>query len=274
MEFALRYFDDSLATRKQLVEREPGRADLLRDLSFSYDKLGDIHRYLGKTELALRYSEDSLAIARQLVEREPGRADLRRDLSHYYENLGDIHRALGDGQLARRYFDDSLAIARQLVEDEPDRADLLRDLSDSYHNLGDLHRAMGKGQLALRYFEDSLAIRKQLVEREPDRADLLRDLATSFERMASVDPERAAEWLGQSLGIRRATCESDPSNAIAKLELGLVLLQVADATNDMQARREAYVILRDLRSRDALETAYHPTLDRLATLLDADGTDP
>ena len=274
LEFALRYFDDSLATRKQLVEREPGRADLLRDLSFSYDKLGDIHRYLGKTELARTYYEDSLAIQKQLVEREPGRADLLRDLSHSYGNLGNLHLALGDGLLARRYFDDSLAIARQLVEDEPDRADLLRDLSDSYHNLGDLHRAMGKGQLALRYFEDDLAIRKQLVEREPANADLRRDLATSFARMATVDPGRAVEWLGQSLGIRRAICEGDPSNAIAKRGLAIVLLQIADATDDMQARREGYAILRDLRSRDALETAYHPTLDRLATLLDADGTDP
>ena len=273
-QLALRYFDDSLATRKQLVEREPGRADLLRDLSFSYDKLGDIHRYLGKTELARTYYEDSLAIQKQLVEREPGRADLLRDLSHSYGNLGNLHLALGDGQLARRYFDDSLAIAQQLVEDEPDRADILRDLSISYDNLGDLHRAMGKGQLALRYFEDDLAIRKQLVEREPANADLRRDLATSFARMATVDPGRAVEWLGQSLGIRRAICEGDPSNAIAKRGLAIVLLQIADATDDMQARREGYAILRDLRSRDALETAYHPTLDRLATLLDADGTDP
>jgi tetratricopeptide (TPR) repeat protein len=71
-----------------LAESEPGRADYQRDLSISYNKLGDLYQALGQGEQALQLYQRSLDIARRLAESEPGRADYQRDLSVSFQRLG------------------------------------------------------------------------------------------------------------------------------------------------------------------------------------------
>ncbi|MBM3727986.1 MAG: tetratricopeptide repeat protein, partial [Acidobacteria bacterium] len=162
---------------QRLVDQEPDRADYLRDLSVSFNKLGDLMRALGQGAEARRYYEQDLAISQRLVDQEPDRADYLRDLSVSFERLGDLMSALGQGAEARRYYEQALAISQRLVDQEPDRADYLRDLSVSFNKLGDLMSALGQGAEARRYYEQALAIRQRLVDQEPDRADYLRDLS-------------------------------------------------------------------------------------------------
>ena len=79
-EQAREFFEKSLGIIERLAQAEPGRADYQRDLSVSYNKLGDLMRALGQGEQAREFFEKDLAIAERLAQAEPYRADYQRDL--------------------------------------------------------------------------------------------------------------------------------------------------------------------------------------------------
>lgn len=82
------YFHKSHAIGERLAQGEPDRPDLQRDLSFSYNRLGDLARALGQYETAQSYFRKSLAIREQLAQAAPERVNPQRDLSVSYEKLG------------------------------------------------------------------------------------------------------------------------------------------------------------------------------------------
>ena len=79
--------DRALARTREIAEvferraqQAPERADYQRELSVSFEKLGDLMSDLGQGEQAREFFEKSLAIRKRLAEAEPGRADYQRDL--------------------------------------------------------------------------------------------------------------------------------------------------------------------------------------------------
>ena len=101
---AFERYQEAMTILKSRVEAEPDRADYQRDLSVSYNKLGDLLRALGQGEQARQSYQQALEIRQRLAEAEPDRADYQRDLSVSYNKLGDLHRALGQGEAARQYY--------------------------------------------------------------------------------------------------------------------------------------------------------------------------
>ncbi|WP_153161065.1 CHAT domain-containing protein [Zoogloea sp. 1C4] len=148
---ALARYRQLLAHHQRLAQAEPQRADYQRDLSVSYNKLGDLMTALGQGDEARDYFLKDLDIAQRLAQAEPQRADYQRDLSISYNKLGDLMTALGKGDEARDYFLKDLAIAQRLAQAEPQRADYQRDLivslvriaqTDPAHAVEQLRRAL------------------------------------------------------------------------------------------------------------------------------------
>lgn len=88
---------------EQRVAAEPDRADYQRDLSVSYNKMGDLYRVLGQGEKATEYYLKDLDIAQRLAQAEPDRADYQLDLVRTLAQIGlsglfdphqPLHRAL------------------------------------------------------------------------------------------------------------------------------------------------------------------------------------
>jgi tetratricopeptide (TPR) repeat protein len=78
---AARRYAQGLAIAERLVELDPGNTSFQRDLSISYNKLGDLDEAAGRPgEAARRYSA-AAGICRGLLRREPHRADLAEELS-------------------------------------------------------------------------------------------------------------------------------------------------------------------------------------------------
>ena len=67
-----------------------------RDLSVSYNKLGDVQRQQGDTAGALAAYEQGLGNRDKLAAANPQDAQGQRDLSISYEKLGDVKRQQGD----------------------------------------------------------------------------------------------------------------------------------------------------------------------------------
>ncbi|MDA0967684.1 MAG: NB-ARC domain-containing protein, partial [Proteobacteria bacterium] len=59
LEVALKYFEHSAQSRKELHETYPQDVSYKNGLAVSYSQLGDIHSKMGNLELALKYFEDS-----------------------------------------------------------------------------------------------------------------------------------------------------------------------------------------------------------------------
>ncbi|MBK8280223.1 MAG: tetratricopeptide repeat protein [Saprospiraceae bacterium] len=94
--------------REELRKRNPDSADYARDLSISYDRIGDIYKALGDTKSALTSYESSLKIAEELRKRNPDSADYARDLSISYDRMGIFikHWAI-KAPLRSKLFEDS-----------------------------------------------------------------------------------------------------------------------------------------------------------------------
>jgi tetratricopeptide (TPR) repeat protein len=96
---------------ERLAQAEPGRADYQRDLSVSYNKMGDLFSALGQGERARQAFAKSLAIRERLAQAEPGRADYQRDLIVSWVKMSDIEPARTREHLSR-----ALAIAHSLYD--------------------------------------------------------------------------------------------------------------------------------------------------------------
>src|SRR5260370_4864213 len=75
---------------RSLAKADPGNAGWQRDLSVSYNKVGDVLVGQGNLQEALQAYRDSLAIFERLANADPGNAGWQRDLSVSYERVGDV----------------------------------------------------------------------------------------------------------------------------------------------------------------------------------------
>ncbi len=91
---AKRRYETLLVRYQHLAQAEPDRADYQRDLSVSYNKMGDLFRALGQGEQAREAFQQALAIRERLAQAEPDRADYQRDLVVSLAKMGDASPAL------------------------------------------------------------------------------------------------------------------------------------------------------------------------------------
>ena len=92
----------------RLAKADPGNAGWQRDLSVSYNKIGDVLVAQGNLPEALKSFRDGLAIRDRLAKADPGNAGWQRDLSVSYNKIGDVLVAQGNLPEALKAFRDCL----------------------------------------------------------------------------------------------------------------------------------------------------------------------
>jgi Flp pilus assembly protein TadD len=85
----------------QLAEADPKNAQTQRDLSISFERLGDV---AAAPAAARRFYEQELEIRRNLAEADPENAEAQRALADSYARLGAVNRADKNLPEARRFF--------------------------------------------------------------------------------------------------------------------------------------------------------------------------
>ncbi len=88
-------YRDGLAIRERLAAADPTNAEWQRDLSVSYNKIGDVLVAQGNLDEALARYRDGLAIRERLAAADPGNTEWQRDLSVSFNKIGDVLRAQG-----------------------------------------------------------------------------------------------------------------------------------------------------------------------------------
>ncbi|MBV09900.1 MAG: hypothetical protein CMN21_11865 [Rubinisphaera sp.] len=94
----------------------PENADYRRDLSVSYERLGDLFRSLGEGSQARDYYQNALEIAESLVKLAPENADYRRDLAVSHDQLFQFFAEQEEIQTASQHLGQSLQILITLYQ--------------------------------------------------------------------------------------------------------------------------------------------------------------
>jgi tetratricopeptide (TPR) repeat protein len=107
---ALTSYQASLAIRDRLAKADPGNAGWQRDLSVSYEKIGDVHTDRGDTLQAIAAFDRALRIYRELQAHNP--ADIQ---SHIFSVVPLWRLGLLKGRGGRADLEAALAILERLI---------------------------------------------------------------------------------------------------------------------------------------------------------------
>ena len=163
---ALKSYRDSLAIARSSPKQDPGNAGWQRDLSVSYDKVGDVLSAQGNLPARSRATATAW-LFREARQAGPWQCRLAaRSLGQLRQSRRRAERPGRSGGALKSYRD-SLAIARSSRKQDPGNAGWQRDLSVSYDNVGDVQSAQGDLAGALKSYRDSLAIRDKLAKQDP-----------------------------------------------------------------------------------------------------------
>ena len=199
---------------ERMMTRYDGRYE--RDLSISYERLGDICKAQGDLSGAKDYYLKALAIRERLAA-ESETTQAQRDLSISFNKLGGICEAQGDLSGAKDYYLKALAIRERLAA-ESETTEAQRDLSISFNKLGDICTAQGDLSGAKVFYNKSLTIYENLAK---DSDDYLAKRAPTviYERLGDIckaqgDLSGAKDYYLKDLAIsERLAAESETTQA-------------------------------------------------------------
>jgi tetratricopeptide (TPR) repeat protein len=109
------YFQQSLARRQRLLERNPGRLDWARAVAVASSKLGDAHLKNGDLLAADRAYQEDLRITRTLWKRTLDRSDVGRDLAVTYHKLARLRSQQNRHKEAISYLTDCRRTLAELM---------------------------------------------------------------------------------------------------------------------------------------------------------------
>jgi eukaryotic-like serine/threonine-protein kinase len=255
-----------------LLASNPGSTDFQRELSVSFDRIGNVQVAQGDLTGALKSYRDSLAIRERLAQSNPGNAGWQGDLSVSYNKVGDVQLAQGDLAGALKSYRDSLAIAERLAQADPGNAGWQHDLSVSFDRIGNVQVVQGDLTGALKSYRDSLSIRERLAQSDPGNAGWQRDLSVSYNKVADVqvaqgDLAGALKSYRDGLAIIERLTQSDPGNAgwqrdllVSYNKVGDVQLAQGNLAGALKSYRDGLVIVERLAQSDTSNAGWQRDL--------------
>jgi tetratricopeptide (TPR) repeat protein len=176
LEEALQAYRQGLAIAERLAKADPSNTRWLRDLSASYNRVGNVLRAQGNLAEALQAYRDGLDAAERLTKADPSNTLWQHDLAVSYDKVGSVLLAQGKVAEALQSYGENLAILKRLAKADPSNAEWQRDLSVSYSNFGTVLAGRGKLAEALQWYRDSVAILERLAKIDPTNTQWQRDL--------------------------------------------------------------------------------------------------
>ena len=232
-----------------LVASAPDRIDYQRDLSISYDRIGNVLVAAGRREEALADYQRSLEIREKLATADPGDTELQRELAISHNEMGDVLAAVGRREEALSADQKSLEIRERLAAAHPGDTELQRDLSISHNKIGDELAAAGRHEEALDAYQKSLEIRKALSAATLGNTEWQRDLSVSYERIgdelaAAGRREEALDAHQKSLAFRERLATVDPGNTLWQRDLSVIQERIGDEQVAAERREAALAAYR------------------------------
>jgi len=264
---------------EEICRRAPDSADYERDLTISYDRLGDLYVQLGDPPKALDKYQASLTIREELCRRAPDSTEYARDLSVVYNKLGKMYLRLGDIPKALDKYQASLTIAEELRRRAPDSADCARDLTAVYNNFGDIYLQLGDLPKALDKYQASLTIREELCRRAPDSTEYAGDLSDVYVKLGNMylnlgDLPKALDKYQASLTIAEELRRRAPDSAdcaqdlmVSYEKIGSFSTQIGNIDKAKENIQKAFDLSFELHQRAPDSAQYSFDLSRYYSML-------
>ena len=176
----------ALAIIERLAQSDPGNAGWQRDLSVSYENVGDVQVAQGDLAGALKSYRDDIAIAERLAQSDPGNAGWQRDLSVSYNKIGDVQ--VEQGLIGSAiYRCRSLAIRESLAAADRSNSQWRNDLDRVIGRIGGLaYRLVLDGEFAV-----ALEAADQAISLAPEEIWLYANRAHALMFLGRTDGARA-----------------------------------------------------------------------------------
>jgi tetratricopeptide (TPR) repeat protein len=94
LDAALKVYQDRLAIAEKLAAQDPNNAEWQRDLSVSFNKIGEVQSARGNLDAALEAYQQDLAIAQKLAAQDSSNAEWQRDV---WVSMSRLAQVAGSG---------------------------------------------------------------------------------------------------------------------------------------------------------------------------------
>jgi len=230
----------------KLAQQSRGDADLQRELTEAYLKVGDLQGNpyepnLGDTHGAEESYKKALAISTALVQANAQDSQARRYLARSYQSIGEVLPLLGKPNDGVADLRKAAEIFETLVRATPRNRDLRVQLADCYQSLGDLQGHSGLQNLgdragALQSYRKAIAVFDAMaVEDSSDQkarggAAVMRIRIGDMQREQG-DLDAAEENYHAALERAESLATADPQNDRFRRILALSHRELADLEN-------------------------------------------
>jgi len=137
---ALKAYEKGWDIAKKLVDRDPHNTEWQRDLSISYNKIGDVlAEDPDKLPAALDYYNKAWDIVRKLADRDPDDTVWQRDLSISLERIGEVRKAQKKLPAALKAYEEALVIREKLAKHDPTNTYWQWDHAVAHKNVAAVH---------------------------------------------------------------------------------------------------------------------------------------
>jgi tetratricopeptide (TPR) repeat protein len=181
---------------------------LQRELTWNYNKMGDVFADLKDYAEADASYRNGLCIREYLLSKDQNNTQLRHDISWSFDKIAGVERRMQDlaGALDAEFA--SLAIRRKLVESDSKNLIWRRDAAANLHDIGEIKATAGNFSSARMFFLAAAEARLALKKEVSDDAGF----AAAFD--ASMN--QAKEALAKSLEARAGWVERPYREAVAE----------------------------------------------------------
>lgn len=241
---ALSSYQKGLDILQSLASDQRAPQDFSRDLATCHERIADVLRMTGKSDLARDQYQKALALREQLINTSPSDDSLKSELGGNYQRLGDLVALQGNAEEALKLQRKGLAIMEELSSRSPADPDMRRTLVISYIKVGDMQQATGDAQAAIDSYRKAVPICRDLSDSFPSNSRYRRLLTISYDKVgnglsAIHDPAAALEFYRKSLEVREALSSADPLNAEARRDLSVSYDKMGGALSALGNARAA-----------------------------------
>jgi tetratricopeptide (TPR) repeat protein len=146
---------EDLAIAEAGAAEHEGDTEWQRDLSISYERVGDVLKEQGNFTSALHAFWEGLAIDKRIAGADPDNGGLQGDLSISYAKVGDVLLAQGDLADALKYYQNSFDILKALGENEEEAIGMLGSLAYKFTLASDFTKALETADEAIALAPDT-----------------------------------------------------------------------------------------------------------------------
>lgn len=229
---ALRHYQKANEISAKLAAANPNDPELQRDLSVSYEYIGDVQQQLGDLAKAEDAYLKGLLISEQQIALNPKDPDLKRDVAFGYEKLGDVRIAHEKLALAREAYVRSFELYSDNVKALPGNSTVQRDLLVGQSKLGNIYLLEENLDKAIETYRQCIVTCAAL-EKIPESGAQLRDRSVMQNKLGSVLQKQslldeAAAAYREGLEIARKCLSEAPDDLTARRDLSISLSNLGD----------------------------------------------